>query len=85
MDEDATWYGSRPRLVHIVLDRDTAHQRKGHSRLPLFGRCLLWPRLPISATAALLFHRSWVESSEANGCGHLQTMAGPISVCKIST
>ena len=40
---------------HIVLDGDRAPPpRKGHSSLPLFGPCLLWPRSPISATAELL-------------------------------
>jgi len=34
---------------HIVLDRDPAPPRKGHS-----GPCLLWPRSPISVTAELL-------------------------------
>jgi len=28
---------------HIVLDRDPALPRKGHSSPPLFGQCLLWP------------------------------------------
>jgi len=32
----ATWYGSRPRPNHIVLDRDPAHRRKGYSTLPSF-------------------------------------------------
>ena len=42
---------------HIVLDRDPAPPpAKGAQLLPpLFGPCLLWPRSPISATAALLF------------------------------
>jgi len=39
---------------HIVLDGDPDPLRKGHSSLPLFGPCLLWPRLPISASAELL-------------------------------
>jgi len=40
----------------LVLDGDPAPPRKGHSCPPprLFGRCLLWPRSPISATAELL-------------------------------
>jgi len=30
MDQDATWYGGRPRLSHIVLDGNPAPHRKGH-------------------------------------------------------
>ena len=55
MDDDATWYGSRPRPRHIALDGDTAPPLNGHSSPPpLFDPCLLWPQLPISATAELL-------------------------------
>jgi len=39
---------------HIVLDGEPAPPRKGHSSLPLFGPCLLWPWSAISATAELL-------------------------------
>jgi len=39
---------------HNVLDGDPATSRKWHSSSPLFGRCLLWRRSPISATAELL-------------------------------
>jgi len=41
---------------HIVLDGDPAPPtQKGHSSPhPLFDPCLLWSRLPISATAELL-------------------------------
>jgi len=39
---------------HIVLDGSQLPV-KGHSSPPLFGPCLLWPRLLISATAELLF------------------------------
>ena len=42
---------------HIVLDGDPAPPRKGHSALPLFGPCLLWPRSPISGSAELLYKR----------------------------
>jgi len=56
--------GSRCHLVrswyfgpgHIVLDGDPAPPLKGAQQPPLFGRCLLWPRSPISATAELLLH-----------------------------
>jgi len=40
---------------HVVLDGDPPHQRKEHSSLPPFSAHVLWPRLPISATAELLF------------------------------
>ena len=39
---------------HIVLDGDTAPPARGAQQPPLFGPCLFWPRLPISATAELL-------------------------------
>ena len=54
MDEDTTRYGSRPRLMPQCIRRGPSSLRKGHSRPLLFGPCLLWPRLPISATAELL-------------------------------
>ena len=38
---------------HIVLDGVPA-PAKGPQQPPLFGPCLLWPWLPISATAELL-------------------------------
>jgi len=56
MDEDATWYRSRPRPRPHCIRRDPSCPPKGHSTPPLFfGPCLLlWPRSPISATAELL-------------------------------
>ena len=55
MDEDATWYESRPRPRPHCIRRGPSSPRKGHSSPPpLFGPCLLWPRSPISATAELL-------------------------------
>jgi len=39
---------------HIVLDGVLA-PAKGAQQPPLFGRCLLWPRSPISAAAELLY------------------------------
>jgi len=30
-------------------------EKKAHHPYPLFGLCLLWPRLPISATAELFY------------------------------
>jgi len=55
MDQDATWYGSRPRPRPHCNRRGQSSPRKGHSSPPpLFGPCLLWSRSPISATAELL-------------------------------
>jgi len=55
MDEDATWYGSRPRPRPHCIRRAPSSPRKGHSSPhPLFSPCLLWLRSPISATAELL-------------------------------
>ena len=41
-----------------VLDGDPAPPAKGAQQPPLSGRCLLWPRSPISAIAELLYKRS---------------------------
>jgi len=57
MDEDTTWYGSRPRPRHIVSDGIPALREAG-TEPPSFRPCLLWPRLPISDTAELLYKRS---------------------------
>jgi len=55
MDEDATWYGSRPRpRPYCVRRGPRSSPQKGVQQPPLFGPCLLWPRSPISATAELL-------------------------------
>jgi len=40
---------------HIVLNVVPAPAKGVSSHAPLFGPCVLWPRLPISATAELLF------------------------------
>ena len=55
MDEDATWYGNRPRPRPQCVTRGPSSPppRNGHSSPP-FRQCLLWPRSPISATAELL-------------------------------
>ena len=55
MDEDATWYRSRPPRRPHCIRRVSSASRKGHSTTPPFGPCLLWPRSPISATAELVF------------------------------
>jgi len=54
MDEDATWYGSRPRPRPHCIRRGSCSVQNGHSGPHLVGPCLLWPRSPISATAELL-------------------------------
>jgi len=54
MDEDATWYGSRPWSRPHCIRRGPRSARNGHSSPHLFGPCLLWTRSPISATAELL-------------------------------
>jgi len=41
IDQDATWYGSRPGQGDIVLDGDPAPLKGAHP--PIFGPCLLWP------------------------------------------
>ena len=56
MDEDATWYGVEIGAGHIVLDGFPALRERGTAPPPLLGPCL-WPRLPISATAELLFRK----------------------------
>jgi len=44
MDQDATWYGDRPRSRrHCVSWATQFSPRKGHTPTPLFGACLLWP------------------------------------------
>ena len=62
MDQDATWYGGKPRprrrCVRWGRSPPPKKKRKGHSP-PVFGLCLLWPQSPISATAELFC---------ANGC-----------------
>jgi len=37
MDEDASWYGSRPRPGHIVLDGIPALCDRGTAALPIFS------------------------------------------------
>jgi len=51
-------YRSRPRPRRHCIRQGPSSPRKGHSCSPLFGPCLLWPRLPISATAELLLYTS---------------------------
>ena len=46
MDQDATWYGGRPRPRPHCVRWEPSSPRKGHSSTavpPLFGPCLLWP------------------------------------------
>jgi len=50
MDEDAAWFGSRPRPRPHCTRRGPSSRERG-TVAPCFGPCLLWPRSPISATA----------------------------------
>jgi len=44
MDQDATWYGGRPRpRWHCVRWGPSSPPRKGAQQPPFFGPCLLWP------------------------------------------
>jgi len=54
MDEDAAWYGSRPRPRPHCTRRGPSSLEMGTAVSLLFGPCLLWPRSPISATAELV-------------------------------
>jgi len=63
MDEDATWYGSRPQPRPHCIRQGPSSLRKGHSSPPPFRPCLLWPRSPISSNAELLLS---VTSSNIN-------------------
>jgi len=53
MDEDATWYGSRPRHRPHCIRRGPSCPRKERISPPSFRPCLLWPRSPISASELL--------------------------------
>jgi len=61
MDEDAAWYGSRPRPRPHCTRRGPSSREKGTAAPPLFGPCLLWPRSPISATAQLLYSNNVID------------------------
>ena len=43
MDQDATWYGGRPRLRRHCFKCGTQLSRKKGAQPPVFGPCLLWP------------------------------------------
>ena len=55
-DEDAAWYGTRPRPRPHCTRRGPSCRERGTAP-PLFDPCLLWPRSPISATAQLLLKK----------------------------
>jgi len=42
VDEDATWYGGRPRPRRHCVRWGPISPRKGHSKPPVFALCLLW-------------------------------------------
>jgi len=56
MDEEAAWYGSRPRFRPHCTRRGPSSRERGTASPPLFGPCLLWPRSSILASAELLFY-----------------------------
>ena len=71
MDQDATWYGSRPRPGDIVLDGDPAPPaKKWHSiRPPLLGHFYCgytagWIKIPLGADVGL-------------GSGHIVLVGDP--------
>ena len=45
MDQDATWYGGRPRSTRHCVRWGPSFplQKRRHGSPPLFGPCLLWP------------------------------------------
>jgi len=51
VDQDATWYGGKPRPPQHCVRCGPSY---GTPIPTNFGPCLLWPRSPISATAELL-------------------------------
>jgi len=62
MHEDSTWYGDRLRALgsdHSVLDGTQLLLAKGAQQPPLRPICLLWSRSPISATAELLYIKTF--------------------------
>ena len=55
IDQDATWYGYRPRPIDTVLDGNPAPHGKGHSSPPAFRpMSIVAKQSPISATAELM-------------------------------
>jgi len=75
VDQDATWYGGRPRRLHaIVVDVDPATPRKrAHPPHPIFGPCLLWPN-------------GWMDDDAAwfgdPGAGHIDCTDGVTAPAK---
>jgi len=62
MDEDATWYESRPRPRPHCARRGPSCPRKRHSSpSPVFGPCQLWPRSPISAILLSSCFSEWLQ------------------------
>jgi len=56
MDEDATWYGSRPWPRPHCVRWGSSSPRKGHSTSPSFRPMSIVARSPMSATAELLLY-----------------------------
>jgi len=58
---------------HVVLDGIPALYERGTAATPLFGRCLSWPRSPISATAELwLYYVTNNSKVRGHGVGRLR-------------
>jgi len=62
MDEDATWYGSRPRPTQLCIRRVSSYPRKGHSSTPLFSAHVYCGR---GRPSQLLLRSSWITQSRA--------------------
>jgi len=89
MDEDATWYGSRPPPRPHCVRRGPSSPPpvKGRSGPPLFGPCLLWPRSSTSATAEILFDQWWIyqnyrvsDSLDAHQAAWIVTKRNTVSI-----
>jgi len=64
IDEDAAWYGSRPRPRPHRIKRGPSSCERGTAARLFLSPCLLWSRMPISATAELLLIKSQQDLSE---------------------
>ena len=80
MDQDATWYGGRPRPTRHCLrdfDVDTATPRKrAHPPQAIFGLCLLWPNGWMDEDVA------WYGNDLGPGCIVLDGFPAPAKVAQ---
>jgi len=75
VDQDATWYGGRPRLRrHCVRWRPSSPPRKGAQQPPLFVPCLLWPngRHPSNCWAFVLYFIAALSVQDVGGIGDIR-------------